>query len=208
MVGILRHTLLTYTCRSSRTVVAIGNIQGRNLREQLRNTLILRRIAHNPEVMTKAICRSKIIVGLIILHNILNDGVNLIVIGISKEYGLDISLLVTHVNHTILLLIGACKLVLLDSTREVILKVTAHCNTILRAAIHRLRIDIIVLLGVLLQPAALLPRAEVIHSLLIHLLRMLVGNGVEVNLRLNDMQQRTLGSLRFCFYRIQHIVGT
>ena len=187
MVRILRHTLLTYACSSSRTVVTIGNIQCWNLGKQLCNTLILSRIAHNPEVMTKTIGRSKIVIGLIILHNILNDGVNLIVVGICKEHRLDISLLITHVNHTILLLIGASKLVLLDSTREVILKMTAHCNTILRATIHCLRIDVVMLLLILLEPTTLFPLSEVIHSPLIYLLRMFIGDRIKINLWLNNM---------------------
>ena len=90
-------------------------------------------------------------------------------------------------NHTVLLLFGAGQLVLLDCAREVIFKVATHSNAILCATIHRLRVDVVVLLLILLQPATLLPEAEVLHRLEINLFRVFIGDGVEVNLWLDDM---------------------
>ena len=208
MRGILRHTLLTHASGSSRTVVTIGNVERRHLGKELGQATILLRRAYHPEVVAKAIGGGEIVVGLVMFYNILNDGVNLVIVGVGEEYGLDVGLLVANVNHTILLLIGARKLVLLDCTREVILKVTTHCNTILRATSHCLRIDVVVLLLVLLEPSTLLPQAEVLNGFIVNLSRMLVGNGVEVDFGFDDVQQRALRSLGLGLGGIQHIVGS
>ena len=206
MRWILRHTLLTNTRSCRRAMVTISHIQGRNIGKQLSDTLICLCITHNPEMVTKTIGCDEVIISLILLHYALHNGVNLRIVGVGEEYRLDIRLLIADVNHTILLLVRAGELVLLDCAREVVLKVATHSNTILCATIHRLRIYIIVLLLILHQPATLLPQSEVLHSLLIDLIGVFVGNRIEVNLRLDDMQQRTLSCLLLCLRRVQHIV--
>ena len=188
MRGIFSHTLLTNTRSRSRTMMSISHIQRRHIGKKLRQAIVRLLRAHNPEVMTEAIRRRKIIVGLVSLNHTLYYSVNLLIIRICKEHRLDIGLLVANVNHTILLLVGTGKLVFLDRTREVILEVAAHRNSILRTTLHRLRIYIIVLLTILHEPSALLPEAEVLHRLLINLIRMFIGNGIEVNLWLDDVQ--------------------
>ena len=91
--------------------------------------------------------------------------------------------------------------------REVVLEVAAHGQAVLRAALHRLGIDIIVLLGVLLQPSLGPPRLEILHGLGVDLLGVLVGDGIEVDLGFDDVQQRALRGLGLRLGGVQHVVG-
>ena len=86
--------------------------------------------------------------------------------------------------------------------------VAAHRQAVLRAAVHRLRIDIIVLFGVLFEPALFAPCAEILDGLVVNLLRMFIRNGVEVDFGLDDVQQRTLGGFSLRLGGVQHVVGT
>ena len=96
---------------------------------------------------------------------------------------------------------------LLDLTVHVILKVAAGYKSILGTPVHRLGVNVVVLLVVLLEPAALLPLLEILHSLIVGLLGMLIGYRVKIDLRLNDVQQRLLASLCLGLLGVQHIVG-
>ena len=139
-------------------------------------------------MVTETILCRKVIIGLTCRNYTLDNGVNLIIVGICEEYRLDVCLLVTDVNHSILLLVGTSEFVLLDSPRKIVLKVATHSNTILCTARHSLSIDVIVLLAILHKPASLLPRLEVLYSLRIYLVRVLVGNRRKINFGLYDVE--------------------
>ena len=111
-------------------------------------------------------------------------------------------------DHAVLLLVGTRQFVLLDRARKVILVVAAHRQAVLRAAVHRLRIDIIVLFRVLFEPALFAPCAEILDGLVVNLLRMFIRNGVEVDFGLDDVQQRTLGGFGLRLGGVQHVIGT
>lgn len=100
------------------------------------------------------------------------------------------------------------RLVFLDLARPVVLIVAAHGQTVLGTAIHRLGINIIVLFAILHQPLVVAPLLEVLDRFLIHLFVMLVGNRIEVDFRLDDVEQRALGSLSLGLLRVQHVVRT
>jgi hypothetical protein len=126
-------------------------------------------------MVTEAILCRKVVIGLICCNYTLDNGVNLVVVGICEEYRLDVGFLVADVNHSILLLVGAGKFVLLNGSRKIVFKVAAHSNTILCAARHSLCVDVIMLLAILYKPATLFPRLEVLHRLCIYLIRVFVG---------------------------------
>ena len=112
--------------------------------------------------------------------------------------------------HAVLFLVPTSKLMLLDAAFHVVVNVCCDNYAVLRAAVHGLRIDIIVVLVVLHQPTVLLEGVEVLHSLVIDFGVMLVGAGLEVNLRLYDMVERlgvTFGLLAG-FLGVEHVVGT
>ena len=178
VVRILLAALLPHAGGGSRAVVSVGDVERRDAGEDLRQPVVERLVANHPHVVAEAVGSREVVVGGVLLHHLLDDGVDLLVVGIGEEDRLDVGLLVAHVDHAILLLVGTGQLVLLDGSRKVVLEVAAHGQTILRAALHRLSIDIIVLLLVLLQPPFFAPQAEILHRLLVDLLRVFVGDRV------------------------------
>ena len=75
----------------------------------------------------------------------------------SEEYGLDIGTLNLHVDHTVVLLVLAGKLVFLDAAFHIVLRVGAKHIAVLGAAAHSLRINIVARLLVPYKPTPLLP---------------------------------------------------
>ena len=148
-------------------------------------------------MVSEAVGGREIVLRSVVLHHVGDNGVDLGIVGIGEKHRLDVGLLVTDVDHTVLLLVGARQLMLFDSSREVILEMAAHRQSVLRAALHRLRINIVVLLGVLPEPSLGLPLTEILHRLVVNRIGMLVGDGFEIDFRFDDVQQRTLRSLGF-----------
>lgn len=104
-----------------------------------------------------------------------------------EKHRLDVGIVHLHMTHTVILLVPAGKLMLLDYPVYIVVDIGGHHNSILRAPIHRLGIDIVMFPFVSLQPAFLPERGEILDSLGIHLLAMLIGACGEINLRLYDM---------------------
>ena len=208
MVGIPALALLSHTRRGGRAVMAVGDVQRRNILENLRNAVVGLPVTDNPQFVSEAVGGRKIVLRSVVFHHAGHDGVDLGVVGVGEEHRFDIGFLVADVDHAVLLLVGTRQFVLLDRARKVILEIAAHRQAVLRAAVHRLRIDIIVLFGILLKPALFAPCAEILDGLVVNLLRMFVRNGVEVDFGLDDMQQRTLGGFGLRLGGVQHVVGT
>ena len=74
---------------------------------------------------------------------------------------------------------------------------TGGDQPVLRTAVHRLRIDVVLLLVVLHEPPALAPAPEVLDGLAVDFLAMLIGDRIEIDLRLDDVEQRFFGSFLF-----------
>ena len=130
------------------------------------------------------------------------------VVRISEEYGLDVGVLDADVDHAVLLLVLAGELVLLDFAGEVVVHIGAEHDSVLGTAVHRLGVNIVALLLVLYQPAFLLPFLEVLYSLVVCLLRVLVDDGVEVNLGLGYVEKGFLACLFLSLLGVEHVVGT
>ena len=206
MARIIGAALLSHTRSGGRAVMSVGNIERRNARKNLRNAVVGLLVADHPQLVSEAVVGREIILRSVVFHHVGDNGVDLGIVGISEEHRFDIGFLVAHVDHAVLLLVGTRQFVLLDGARKVILEMAAHRKAVLRAAVHRLRIYIIVLFGVLAEPAFGLPFAEILNRFVVNGLRMLVGDRLEVDLGFDDVQQRTLRGLGFRLDGVEHIV--
>lgn len=97
---------------------------------------------------------------------------------------------------------------LLDRAAQIVGEMAAHRQSVLRAALHRLRIDVIALLLVLLKPAPFAPQTEILDRTVVDLLGMFIGDRIEIDLGLDDVQQRTFAGLGLRFGRVEHVVRT
>ena len=118
MVGIPALALLSHTRRGGRAVMAVGDVQRRNILENLRNTVVGLPVANHPQLMSEAVGGRKIVLRSVVFHHAGHDGVDLGVVGIGEEHRFDIGFLVADVDHAVLLLVGARQFVLLDRARK------------------------------------------------------------------------------------------
>ena len=130
------------------------------------------------------------------------------IVGVGEEDRLEVRVVDADVLHAVLFLVAARQLVLLDDAVHVVLNSSSHNKTELRLAVHRLRIDVIHLLAVLLEPALVLELLEVLGSLLIDARVVLACANGEVYLRLDDVIKRLLivASLSTSLLRVKDIV--
>ena len=91
--------------------------------------------------------------------------------------------------HTVLLLVTARQLMLLNHPVHVVGYISSYHQTILRLAVHSLGINIITRFVVLHQPAFFLEHSEIRYRLIVHTRIMFVCSLREVNLRFNDVIQ-------------------
>ena len=138
------------------------------------------------------------------------EGIELLVVGVSEEDGLDVSIVDTHVLHAVFLLVGTGELMLLDDAIEVVIHISTHDETILGLTVHGLRIYVVLLLLVLHEPALFLEAGKVLGCLVIYTRVVLVGAHGEIDLGLDDMIERHFVAFGFgtCLVRVEHVVGT
>ena len=99
--------------------------------------------------MSEAITRSDKVVNRLFGSVFPNDCIQFRIIGISKEYRFDISIVHTNVLHTVFFLITTGKLMLLDDTVHIVRNISAYYQSILSFPVHGLGIDVIVFLSIL-----------------------------------------------------------
>ena len=160
--------------------------------------------------MTEAVDRcDEVVFGLCggITHD---EGIQHAVVGIGKEHGFDVGIVHTHVLHTILFLVATGQFVLLDATCHIVIGMGTDHQTILRLPVHRLRINIIMILRVLHQPPLILELLEILGSLLIHFGIVLGGAYGEVDFGFDDMIEAHLivASLGASLFTVKHVVRT
>ena len=135
-----------------------------------------------------------------------DDLVKDVVVLIGEEHGLDVGVLDTDMDHTIVLLILAGELMLLDLAGSVVVGVGAEHKTILGTALHGLGIHVIALLGVTLEPALGLPLLEIGDSLVVHERIVILKHRIEIYLGLGDMEKGLLASHLLRLGGIEHVV--
>ncbi len=132
------------------------------------------------------------------------------VVGISEEDGFDVGIVHADMLHAILFLVAACQLVLLDATSHIVVGMGADHKTVLRLAVHRLSINIIMFTRILDEPALILELLEVLCSLFIHPGVILRRADREIDFGLDDVIETHLVVTSLCpsLFRIEYIVRT
>ena len=179
-------------------MMSVSDIQAWHLGKLSCDSLDISTVGNHPELMAETIDgRDEVIFRL--RGSIAHDkAIQRLVVRIGKEYGLDIGIVHTDVLHTVLFLITTSQLMLLDVALHVVVGMGANYQTILRLAIHRLGIDIIMFLRVLHQPTLILELLEVLSGLLVNTWVILRSAYREVNLRLDDVIQTLLIVASLC----------
>ena len=208
VVGILLSLFGTHKGSGGGAMVAISDIECRNLGEQLGDATNVGIVVDNPEGVAEAVVRSHEIIlrraGGIFRHEFVQLGI----VGIGKEDRLDIRVIDADVLHAVLLFVATRELVLFDNPVHIVRDVGSDDETVLRLAVHRLGINVITLLLVLDQPATLLEETEVVGGLLIDTRVVLVGADGEIDFGFDNMIQRFFIALGLAtrFIGIKHIV--
>ncbi len=203
MAGIRFSLFKPYTRSGRRAVVTVGNIKMRHLGKFFCDCGGQLIIIDNPEMVAESVRSHKIIFRLP-GSNLSDHTLKHLIVGESKKHRFDIGIIHLHMLHAVILLVAAGQLMLLDNSVYVILHISGNHNTILRATVHGLGIDIIVVFIILNKPPVAAERAEILHSLVIHLWVMLVSARLEIDFRLDYMIKRLRIPLGFLtgFFRI------
>ena len=152
--------------------------------------------------MTEAVNGSNEIIDRLRLCILLNQRIQNGVVRIGKEHRLDIGIVHADMLHAVFLLVTACQFVLLDNTRHIVVHISTHHKTILSLAVHRLCIDIIVLLLILHKPTLILKLLEVLSGFLVDAGIILAGTLREINLGFDDVIKTlfVVAGLSTCFF--------
>ena len=191
-------------------MVAIGNIERGHLGKLVGDGLHVLVVVDHPELMTESVDGSNEIVlrlGSGISHDQL---IEYRIVGIGEEYRLDVGIVHTDMLHAVFFLIATRELVLLDAAGHIVVGMGTYHETVLRLAIHRLRINIIMFARILNEPALILELLEVLSSLFVHTGVVLGGAYGEVDLGLDDVVEALLIIASLCprLFTVEHIVGT
>ena len=168
-------------------MMPIGNVESGHLGKLLGNGINVLLLVYNPEGMAETVTRSDKVVYRFPRCITGNDGIQCSVIGIGKEYGLNVGIVHADMLHTVLLFITTSQLVLLDNAVHIIGNIGTDNKTVLCLAVHGLGIDVIVFFIVLHQPAFLLEHTEVLCSFLINTFVMLIRTDGKIYFRLDNM---------------------
>ena len=148
--------------------------------------------------MSETVTRSDKVIDGLFRSIFLDDNIQFIIIGISKEYGFDIRIVHTNMLHTVFLLVATSKFVFLNNTIHIIGNIRTDYQSVLRLTVHCLRIDIIVFLAILHQPAFILKQLEILGRLAVNTFIMFVRTNREIYFRFNNMIKGFFITFRFC----------
>ena len=193
-----------------RAMVSVGNIEAGHPAELLGNEVYVLRIGDHPEPMAEAVDgRHEVILGLgsgITHEKRVEHGI----VGIGKEYGFNVGIAHAHVLHAVFFLVPTGQLVLLDDAREIVVHTGSDHEAVLRPPVHGLGIDIIMLCGILHEPASLLEKPEMVGGTLVDARVVLGRAGSKVDFGFDDVIERFLvvAGLGAGLFGIEHVVGT
>ena len=140
-------------------------------------------------MVTKTIFSHKIVVSFLIFHYRINDGVNFRNSAIREENRFDIGIQVTGQNHAVFFLVRTSQLMFFDDAPVVIFARGSANNSILRAAIHGLCINVVFGFFVLNQPVFLLKALEILNRFQVNCFRMNIGSLRAVDFGTGDVKQ-------------------
>ncbi len=207
VVRILFSAFGTNQCSRRRAMVTIGNVERGHGGKKFCNALNISLIIYNPEMMSKAVGRHKIVFWLA-CRDAFHNGVQLVVVRIGKEHRLDVGRVDAHMFHAIFFFVAAREFVFFDYSVQIVVYRSSNAQSILRFAVHGLCVDVVMVVGVLHQPAFLLEFVEIFHRLVVHARIVFVGASREINFGFDDVIERHFVALGFgtSLVRIQHIV--
>ena len=78
VVRILRAALLSHARRGGRAVVTVGDVERRDARENLRDTVVGLLVADNPQLMAEAVGSREIVFRVVVFHHVGHDGAKLL----------------------------------------------------------------------------------------------------------------------------------
>ena len=208
MLRIILSLLSTHQSSSSRTMMTISDIQTWHLGKLFGNGLDVIIVGDYPELMSEAIDRSYEIILRFGGSIALDEVVEHLIVGISKEHRFDVGIIYANMLHSVFLFISTCKLMLLNHAIHIVVDKSTYHQSILRFTIHGLCVDIILLLVILHEPSLVLELLEVLGSLLVHTRVVLAGAYREIDLRLDDVVQAHLvvASFSSCLFRVKNVV--
>ena len=208
MMGILLGLLGTHQGGSRTAMVPVGNVKGRHLGKLARDGSDVFRLVDNPEGMAETVVGSHKVIHRFLCCIAGNEGIKCLVVGIGKEYRLDVGIVHADMLHAVFLLVATSQLVLLDDSVHIIRHVGTYHQAELGLAVHGLGVDIIIFLFVLHQPTLVLKLLEILRGLLIDTRIAFIGTYRKINLGLDDMIERHLITfgLSTGFVRVQHVV--
>ena len=187
VIWILQLLLMSHQCSGCTTMMTICYIHRWHRRHNLRDTSYIFLIANHPKRMTKAIQIRYKVIFWCSLANASNDGIQLFVMRVCKEYWLYVRIVHTHMLHAILLLVATGELMLLDTTFHIVFHPRCYHQAILGATIHRLSIYIVLLLLILHQPSFLTEQVKLLTSCCIYALIMFVCTFWKIDFRFDNV---------------------
>ncbi len=208
VVWVLSALFVTHQGSCRTTVMPIGNIKRRNLCKKLRNTRYRFGIINYPKMMTEAIAGSHKIINRFPFNYVSHNSIQFILMRISKKYRFDISIVYTNVLHSVFFLIAAGKFVFFDVFVHVIVHMRTDYQSILRFAIHCLRVHVVFFSFILHQPTFGFEFCKVLKRFIVHFIFVFVGSLFKINLGFNNVIQRHCIAFGLCagFFGVQHIV--
>ena len=187
VIWILQLLLMSHQCRGCTTMMTICYIHRWHRRHNLRDTSYILLITNHPKCMTKAIqIRYKVIFWCSLAHAS-NDGIQLFVMRVCKEYRLYVRIVHTHMLHAVFFLVTTSQLMLLDATFHIVFHPCCYHQAVLGATIHRLSIYIVLLLLILHQPSFLTEQVKLLTSCCIYALIMFVCTFWKIDFRFDNV---------------------
>ena len=210
MVGIGLCLLRSHESCGSAAMVAVGDVEGRHLRKLSGYEVYVVFLVNDPQLVAEVVDGGHKIVCSFGCSITGYQAVQHVVIGIGKKHGLYVGITHAHMLHAVLFLVLACELMLLDHAVKIVVHISSHHKPILRLAVHGLRVDVVVVLLVLLEPSTLLEQLKVGCGLVIDLLLILACAGLKIDLGLCYVVQALLVVASLCpgLFAVEHVVGT
>ena len=132
-----------------------------------------------------------------------------------EEYGFDVGVRLADVAHTVVFLVAAGELMLLDDAVHIVVHMGADHNAVLPfqrtvCTGHGLGIEVIVFFGIADEPAGFLELAELLCSAGIDALIVFARAFGEIDFGLDDVVERLFvaAGFRTGFLAVEDIVGT
>ena len=124
-------------------MMAVGDIERRHLGKLIGDGLHVVVVVDHPELMAESVDGSDEVVLRLCGGIAHNEIIEYLIVRIGEEHGLDVRIVHTDVLHAVFLLVTACQLMLLDTAGHIVVGMGTDHKTVLRFAVHRLGINII-----------------------------------------------------------------